>query len=970
MIEVLFSRSVDGSSTQQHHLFSDSEDEMSCMSKSREEGDPLSMHGTGYASSLTSSSKPTRVGEYGIHAVIPSSAGSVSRQQKEPALVYADEEDDHRSGTTESIDDMSVASTISQSSSMKRMIKDKFNTMSFMEYLKARRNARQQLNGELSSLNSHNSHSRTGVLSTYSMDLDALPLPQHSQSDHVAVAVASSTRSKHLAANLDFNDSILTGQSPSTASLLAPAAATAAASLSSSSSSSPSPFTSTAQHPATTVVPSPSAEGKTPADPPMDVVGNRFQALLTKNSSGHLLGDGKSKKVLFPVKNIMIDAGSVGPQAKASSRSAKAKIDPNNQIRNGFNADLGLVVKMLPTPHGNGVVGKKESSSTSGSSFTPSLYNPEGSVPDAVAVSRSAPTSEASVALSELYALKQQRVDSFNELVRSSKEDADDNSSIDSREARIMPNISSSGILSLPALEEEYVSAENSAKQSIRVRSPSSMKGKIDLSDDITSNGDSSAQAEPLRPVKRSILGPFPSAYFLSNGSSPFAGMASAVEETDIPLPPKLSAPVTVITTEEGRESATERTINHNLQGMSTHSFHDVINAKHSNEAVHSHFHGTRGILRGMAMDGGGSPHADLASSRQRATPSSIHTASAADPQYSRSTTLLPPFHSQLSRSLSGLSAAQSMPSLLIKPVVSSVQPKTSSSGLKTTRVDSERIISEYMKEIAQGPQEPNRNSVIDCSVKSLTTLSNSEFEHLKNSIEVSVNGAGNRAIYHIHHPQSQSQSASRPTVHVPTGPPHMSLQHVGVSPVKYDCHKSFLSITGSRETSFSPFESQSRHPSTSGGNHNNVLTTAGSRSLSETAMPVALSAEAVAPIIPLVDEDEAGDGGKKGLTEREYVQTINLLNKFQIQSQLYAKHEFSHAPWVPSQMALPADNNRSNRILGWKEKLEILKNIPYVPAKTTMTIKSQEALRVSFEEFVRASPKKLGRVGQQHGLT
>jgi len=236
--------------------------------------------------------------------------------------------------------------------------------------------------------------------------------------------------------------------------------------------------------------------------------------------------------------------------------------------------------------------------------------------------------------------------------------------------------------------------------------------------------------------------------------------------------------------------------------------------------------------------------------------------------------------------------------------------------------------------------------SVIDCSVKSLTMLSASEFENLKNSIELSVGGVNHQSLNHIH-PYSATDNPNQQVNSINAKRyPQMTLQSVGQSPVKYECHQSFLNISGSRDLSSSSSNTMI--------NNRSVFSTTASNALNSAALQ--LENTGLTPAVSTtvgINESSTNIGNQpRGLSHIAHQP-----------SPFYPKSEFSHAPWMPAEIALPADHHRSNRILGWKEKLETLKNFPIVPAKAVMTIKSQDAVRVSFEEFVRASPKKMGRL-------
>ena len=92
------------------------------------------------------------------------------------------------------------------------------------------------------------------------------------------------------------------------------------------------------------------------------------------------------------------------------------------------------------------------------------------------------------------------------------------------------------------------------------------------------------------------------------------------------------------------------------------------------------------------------------------------------------------------------------------------------------------------------------------------------------------------------------------------------------------------------------------------------------------------------------VSHDSATSGKVGGAIRSAAVVASN--NETVDATPFHLKQKFPHAPWL--------DHNHSNWILGWREKLESLKSIPHIPARVTMTIKSQDAVRVSFEEFVK----------------
>ncbi len=58
--------------------------------------------------------------------------------------------------------------------------------------------------------------------------------------------------------------------------------------------------------------------------------------------------------------------------------------------------------------------------------------------------------------------------------------------------------------------------------------------------------------------------------------------------------------------------------------------------------------------------------------------------------------------------------------------------------------------------------------------------------------------------------------------------------------------------------------------------------------------------------------------------------------------------------PWIPRGSLVPLDHNRSNHLLGWKEKNMLVRNCPVDSSKTIMTLKSQSAVRSSFEQYLK----------------
>lgn len=62
--------------------------------------------------------------------------------------------------------------------------------------------------------------------------------------------------------------------------------------------------------------------------------------------------------------------------------------------------------------------------------------------------------------------------------------------------------------------------------------------------------------------------------------------------------------------------------------------------------------------------------------------------------------------------------------------------------------------------------------------------------------------------------------------------------------------------------------------------------------------------------------------------------------------------------PWLPRGTLNPLDNNRSDRLEGWKEKLILLRHQPFDTSKIPMTLKNQKAAREAFEYFISQIPK------------
>ena len=844
------------------------------------------------------------------------------------------EDEDDQSGTTENADDLSVGDT----SSTRRHLKHKFNTMSFMEYLKARRLARHQLNGDTSSAASH---SRSGVLSINSLDWESLPVNVTIPPPQQQLQQQSLQQSQHQQQQQQVPPQTI-------------AEAASSGKIKSGTGGQPSDHVESRQLP-----------------PGFDIVGKAMVAKLS--SSGHSSsGDAKTKKIEFPMKNVLLNASSIGSGVGHNStkptKATKQKMEQTISVRNGFNADLGLSVKSINIPCA-GVVNEVAAAPVSGA------YIPSSSLMSGAHI---APVSEASIALAELSALRSTTLlpngtlpgtggplgkmfDAENSITASDSMITipDDVSVTQQRHVRL---IISDELNSQPEdrrlnidTDIEYTSAEaldsralnsdvSADELSFTQETPLASGAVPSVQTNILPNEDTQSERS-LSPPKlsstqnRNILGPFPSAYFLSSGNE--FNVAESANKRGIPTSvyPQVSHSDGVFKSllrsgnknrsKDGNKEASYAS----SDGWSASSKPVFVEAAPAS-SLYSSGSGSRGIFKGLGLCV--KPERDSVSysnssnnQNQRDNQSASATTRSLQelPKTIRQEDAHQTFPSSFSTdsfprnintnfNLMASSQSQSMPSLLIKPVTTIQRSSTAFNNVRRSRMEdaSDLLNSDARKD--------DKDLVTDKSLRALTILSNLDFEHLRNSIEVSVAGS------HYHHPRVKGAKQ-----------PEMALRQVNLSPVKYECHRSYLTITGSSEVEYSIPSSAVLNPPNVGSK--SIFSNAASNSLIESGLKV---------------ESELLNG-RTSLDFTSYQPTTSTTS-----SHFYVKEEFSHAPWVPHELLLPSDHNRSNRILGWREKLETLKSVPHVPASVTMTIKSQDAVRSSFEEFVKSSTRKKGR--------
>eukprot|EP00597_Dinobryon_sp_UTEXLB2267_P015754 CAMPEP_0170111234 /NCGR_PEP_ID=MMETSP0020_2-20130122/8354_1 /TAXON_ID=98059 /ORGANISM="Dinobryon sp., Strain UTEXLB2267" /LENGTH=1300 /DNA_ID=CAMNT_0010336725 /DNA_START=1048 /DNA_END=4950 /DNA_ORIENTATION=- len=1057
MIDMLHSRG--GSSS---HMFSDSEDEISVARSQHaklprlSQFDILEAPADGSVNTTRELVKPiTGMSTERSDAmiVIPPSLENkpllTHRNSNNISLPPVDDEDD-KSHTSEAHslcdDNISVNSSLSrQSSSVRNAMRQRFNTMSFLEYLKARRNARQVLNGDVSVAGSSASHSRCGVLSTYSMDVDMLPLSplqevqkggsqhssqsQHSHHQQTAhnspqqkdqqsikqhqkddlVSILPSVQSENPVA---FNDSLFSGNHnvEEATKLTQPITARGSSSQ-----------TSTAET--------------------LDIVGNR---LATLKSSQKSATDGKNKKSAFPMKNVLIDVMTInnGLNIQQQKQITKPKFDPNSSVRNGFNSEMGMTVKSISVSivGGNGNATKN-----------PATYQYQ-ETPPSTGIMNVNPISEASMALAALKNIRQktesltvtaivdkdQKMSSksgssestvlssrlYNDLLMTqdfNRHNDDVSATGNSRKSDLQIVFPLKGMIitdedfqtpldqsvhdhskfqlnmqtevdgdsitrTIHTDGSEQNSVTNSPMHSQRATSPRLMSATI-----IRTNEEralSPPKTAALTPY-RNILGPYPSSYFLSdeenvndaqNSQDNFSGdQLSRLDgnQNSVSIDGRRKSYSSVFTDSSNRDrvNATitdkESPNKDDTNDMEKQTHVHIPTSLQTGDANTTILHvitnsNSRGIFKGLALGDRSHPAVDRKSGSSPChinttnTNSFVNLDSNLNHVKDISDELL-----QKSQSYNSLPATayfsgrrndqklytsskdgQSMPSLLIKPVTSVRKPGKQSAKrglINKAAVDGDT--SPGQQSFQQG-----QVSVIDSSVKSLTMLSASEFAHLKNSIELSVGGVNHQNLNHIHPynvtDNNNGHTNASSTQYSAKRHPQMTLQSVGQSPVKYECHQSFLNISGSRD-----------HNSNYGVNNRSVFSSTASNALNSAALQFENTGYTPAASHYISEVNESTFNNNSNQLHPMSQSSAHHPSPF------YPKVEFSHAPWMPAELALPADHHRSNRILGWKEKLETLKNFPIVPAKAVMTIKSQDAVRVSFEEFVRASPKKMGRL-------
>ena len=857
---------------------------------------------------------------------------------KERRVVTDGDEDDKSGGSNENNDDSSFNGSVG-SQQLTNSRSHKLNTMSFMEYLKGRRHARYQLNGDLPSIPSQ---SRSGVLSINSLEFDSLPgtasaLPQQSL---LGSSQSHSLQSHLLSKSALFSDSQYVDPQ---------AAATAMAS---------SAYTTVS----------------------LDIVG--------KNMLGKTIGTSSvgGRKTELPMKNVVLDMAAIAHYSKPMKNPLKQKNDAvNYALRNGFNADLGLVVRPLNLP------------------VDPPVASQSSYHMQEVSMQRSiAPASVASTALAELTRNRKNILISMPGI-------QDSDQSMAGQSFVSGPNDNDASILSLVAKTPERIAVASGKRSSISGRSQSpiltmsdelinspkdledsfnleladtadnieldSRSMRTDVTGDVQENLTSDFAAEessmieavsikavhetkfeqPVSPPKldsaensRHILGPFPSAYFLSSGNSchsvtgaaansrvpgalPTAHVAgfshhSSWAPADMKPLQRVESSNKLKDTSKGSASSAAATAESPPKQVPQEKAQpDYIITAYPLST------NSRGIFKGLASSSTSSDRESNSWHRADKLSSAAVMIGLQGKQQDRfpntqSSSSLPnaPIN-KFSRSSEG---SQSIPSLLIRPVTAIPRASAAISLRKDRIIDQDRAAATEFKSDGENPVAAG---VINDSVKSLTMLSNSQFEHFKNSIEVSVGGG--------HLPTYIGSASVSPTKRAP---PQLSLQQVSPSPVRYECHQSFLSITGSKDSNFT--SSSGMHKSM----HGRSVTGNNTSLIFSNAANNALNA---------VIHDSATSGKVGGAIRSAAVVASN--NETVDATPFHLKQEFPHAPWVPQELLIPLDHNRSNRILGWREKLESLKSIPHIPARVTMTIKSQDAVRVSFEEFVK---RKNGR--------
>ena len=487
------------------------------------------------------------------------------------------------------------------------------------------------------------------------------------------------------------------------------------------------------------------------------------------------------RKTELPMKNVVLDMATIAHYSKPMKNPLKQKNDC--ALRNGFNADLGLVVRPLNLP------------------VDPPVASQSSYHMQEVSMQRSiAPASVASTALAELTRNRKNILISMPGI-------QDSDQSMAGQSFVSGPNDNDASILSLVAKTPERIAVASGKRSSISGRSQSpilmmsdelinspkdledsfnleladtadnieldsrSMRTDVTgdvqeiLTSDFAAEESSMIEAvsikavhetkfdQPVSPPKldsaensRHILGPFPSAYFLSSGNSchSVTGASSAAAAAESPpkqVPQEKAQPDYIITAYP--LSTNSRGIFKGLASSSTSS------DRESNSWHRADKHSSAAVMIG------------LQGKQQDRFPNTQSSSSLPNAPINK-----------FSRSSEG---SQSIPSLLIRPVTAIPRASAAISLRKDRIIDQDRAAA---TEFRSDGENPVAAGVINDSVKSLTMLSNSQFEHFKNSIEVSVGGG--------HLPTCIGSASVSPTKRAP---PQLLLQQVNPSPVRYECH-------------------------------------------------------------------------------------------------------------------------------------------------------------------------------------
>jgi hypothetical protein len=315
----------------------------------------------------------------------------------------------------------------------------------------------------------------------------------------------------------------------------------------------------------------------------------------------------------------------------------------------------------------------------------------------------------------------------------------------------------------------------------------------------------------------------------------------------------------------------------------------------------------------------------------------------------------------------------QPFPHLLIKPVhnIENFRNEdTKFHKFPKKKVDI-RLYSDDQSEYSD-EQNNEETMIAQNSIKSLISSSNSEFHRFRKSIEVSRQ-------------QSNLLGNKRPTS-------HQILQSACQSQIRYPTHENFLNIVGSGKPGSTCSLGVSPTVEAKTFVTNDLLCSASNIMSPDLSVKFGVNISHEEEFAPqsISNVFESPNGKISiNLHESQYnpsvksikdvlnptddntsnfqVGNLNVFYPFASQNNnnkniQQLRQSFDYVPWVPRGSLVPIEHDRSNHLLGWKEKLETLKNVPHNPAKIMMAIKSQDAIKSAFEDFIKANNSAIGK--------